>query len=712
MGLADRRAIRDRTLGVALDEHATLASALAALEAEARATLAAQGVDEAAIRTEARVELRHARAEYGIEIALGTPDAMRGAFEAAHRERFGFVGDDALIVELLRVEAIADAAAPVAALVTPPLSTAPPLATVDAWLAGASHPVPLHDRAGLAAGAIVTGPALIVDPVATTVVEPGWTAAIDPERTLILTRQTPRPPQTTEGAVDPVRLEIFAGLFMGLAEEMGAALQRSASSVNIRERLDFSCALFDGEGGLVANAPHIPVHLGSMSAAIRAVIAARTADARGIRPGDVYASNDPYRGGTHLPDITVIMPVFAGGPSPAFYVAARGHHADIGGISPGSMPPDSRAIADEGVILDDVLLVEDGRMRTAELRALLSSGPWPSRDVDRNIADLTAQVAACARGADGLTRMVADYGLATVSGYMEHLQDHAAAAVRALLAELPEGAFAYETDDGAVIRVAVRIDRIRGTATVDFAGSSDQRPTNFNAPLSVTRAAVLYVMRVLVGATIPMNDGFLRPVTVIVPEGSMLNPRFPAAIVAGNVETSQVVTDALFGALGGMAGSQGTMNNFTFGDDAHQYYETIAGGAGAGPGFMGASVVQTHMTNSRLTDPEVFETRFPVLLEEFSVRPGSGGAGRYPGGEGATRRVRFRRAMRANILSDRRRVPPFGLAGGESGGLGATYVERADGSVEHLPATAAVDMEPGDVFVIETPGGGGYGEAG
>ena len=435
-----------------------------------------------------------------------------------------------------------------------------------------------------------------------------------------------------------------------------------------------------------------------------------------MRPGDVYALNAPYQGGTHLPDITVIMPVFvpesSGDGPPAFFVAARGHHADIGGTSPGSMPPDSVSIEQEGVILDNILIVEDGRMRDAELRALLGSGPWPSRNVDQNIADLTAQVAACARGAAGLQRLVEDYGLAVVAGYMEHVQAHAESAVRALVATLSDGQFSYEMDDGAVVRVAFRVDPARGSATVDFTGTSDQRPNNFNAPRSVVRAAVLYVMRVLVDAAIPLNDGFLRPIEIVVPPGSMLDPHFPAAVVAGNVETSQVVTDALFGALGAMAAAQGTMNNFTFGDATHQYYETIAGGSGAGPGFDGTSVVQTHMTNSRLTDPEILETRFPVLLEEFSIRRGSGGTGAGRGGDGAVRRVRFRKAMRAAILSNRRRVPPFGLAGGADGAPGVNRIERADGTIEHLSATAAVEMAPGDVFVIETPGGGGYGTAG
>ena len=706
MGLADRRALAEATVALDIDDAAALAHAVEAQEVRARDELASQGVaDGVAVERWARV--RFARADFGFDVPFGPAAEMRAAFDTAHRERFGFAGEGALLVELVRVEAIAAASDEDG--VVPPLAadTAPPLGVVTAHLAGEARATPLHDRAGLAAGAQVAGPAVIVDPVATTVVEPGWTARVHAEGSLILLRHAPRTAPAQDGTPDPVRLEIFAGLFMGLAEEMGAALQRSASSVNIRERLDFSCAIFDAAGALVANAPHIPVHLGSMGESVQTIIAARDG---AMRPGDAYALNAPYRGGTHLPDITVIMPVFAGGGErPDFFVAARGHHADVGGISPGSMPPDSRTIADEGVILDDVTLVENGRLREAELRALLGSGPWPARAIDQNIADLSAQVAACARGARGLEAMARDHGLATVAAYMEHVQHHADRAVRTLIGQLSDGDFAYELDSGAVVRVAVRIDRANARATVDFTGSSDQQSTNFNAPRSVVRAAVLYVMRLMVGRSIPLNDGFLRPVEIVIPEGSMLSPRHPAAVVAGNVEVSQVVTDALLGAFGVMAASQGTMNNLTFGDDRRQYYETIAGGAGGSADGPGASAVQTHMTNSRLTDPEVLETRFPVLLEAFAIRTGSGGAGAQPGGDGTVRRLRFREPMRAAILSNRRRVAPFGLAGGKPGTVGVNSVRRADGTVEPLGSTAAVEMAAGDVFVIETPGGGGWG---
>ena len=694
IALADRRSVRQRTLGVPLAD-AGWRDAVGGLTADALAVL------PAATATVATAHLRHARTDAGIDVPVGDEAAMIAAFAAAHRERFGFVGTDTLIVERVQVEAIAPGT-PLAAAA--PAGTGEAATPITLFMAGERHPAGLHRREALAAGTTIAGPALIVDATATTAVEPGWTAAVLADGTLRLTRTTPRAAAIEDAGVDPVRLAIFGGLFMGLAEEMGSALQRSAASVNIRERLDFSCALFDAGGNLIANAPHIPVHLGSMGDCVRSLMASRP-----MRPGEVYALNDPFRGGTHLPDITVVQPVFAGGDKPAFFVAARGHHADVGGITPGSMPADSRTIHDEGVVLDNVLVVADGAMREAALRALFAGGPHPARNIDQNIADLAAQVAACARGAAGLDRLVAEQGLGVVGGYMAHVQAHAEALARRLIRGLDDGSFAYATDDGAVVRVAIRVDRAAGALTVDFTGTSEQRPGNANAPLAVVRAAVLYVLRTLVEDDAPLNDGFLRPVTLIVPAGSMLNPRFPAAVVAGNVETSQVVTDALFGALGACAGSQGTMNNFTFGDDARQYYETIAGGAGAGPGFAGASAVQTHMTNSRLTDPEVLETRFPVLLQEFSIRGGSRGTGEWPGGDGTTRRVRFRAGMTATILSDRRRVAPFGMAGGGDGAVGANRIERADGTVEPLGAVATAAMAPGDVFVIETPGGGGYG---
>ena len=500
---------------------------------------------------------------------------------------------------------------------------------------------------------------------------------------------------------------MFNNRFMGVAEEMGLALQTTASSVNIKERLDFSCAVFDETGGLVANAPHIPVHLGSMSDSVREIIRQR---GETIRAGDIYMLNAPHAGGTHLPDITVIAPVILDGEAtPAFFTAARGHHADIGGITPGSMPPDSRTIEDEGVLIENFLLVQDGRLREAETRALFASALHPARDIDRNIADLKAQIAAVMRGAEELKRLVAHYGRAGVAAYMGHVQNNAEEQIKRVIEKLEAGAFEAPMDNGGLIRVAITPDRAARTVRVDFTGTSAQAANNFNAPLAITRAAVLYVFRTLVDDNIPLNEGCLKPIEIIVPEGSMLNPRRGAAVVAGNVETSQVIVDALYGALGVLAASPGTMNNFTFGDDKRQYYETICGGSGAGAAFDGASAVQTHMTNSRLTDPEVLETRFPVLVERFAVRRGSGGAGAHVGGDGAVRRIRFRAPMTAAILANRRATAPHGLKGGASGKAGLNYVQRRDGAIEQLAATGKAEMERGDVFVIETPGGGGYG---
>ncbi len=712
MGLADRRVLRERTLGAGITESAAIAAAFDVLAEEAYRALVAQGVAGETVVVERRVHLRRGHTEHTIELDWAGTLEMIAAFDAAHLAQFGFASTQPLIVDRIVAEAVA-ASPPVEPMpVALPADAAEPRAVVPVHMAGEWHETPVLAREGLPAGHAVEGPALIIDPMSTTVVEPGWRARVDTIGNLILERAAARRVASIGTASDPARLAIFAGLFMSIAEEMGAALQRSAASVNIRERLDFSCALFDATGNLVANAPHIPVHLGSMGDSIRTIIAARggDADGRGIRRGDAYALNAPYRGGTHLPDITVIMPVFTdGGTTPAWFVAARGHHADVGGITPGSMPPDSVSVEQEGVLLDDVLVMDEGRFCEADLRALFGGGQYPARNIDQNIADLAAQLAACTRGAAGLARIAGEYGVDVVSAYMEHVQANADAATRRLIARLDDGAFAYEMDYGAVVRVAIRVNRAAETMTVDFAGTSDQLFNNFNAPVSIVRAAVLYVLRVLLDEAVPLNDGCLRSVTIVVPEGSMLNPRFPAAVVAGNVETSQVVTDAVFGALGAMAGSQGTMNNFTFGDETYQYYETIAGGSGAGPTHDGTAVIQTHMTNSRLTDPEILETRFPVLLEAFAIRRGSGGAGAHKGGDGGLRRIRFLADMTACILANRRRVPPFGLDGGVAGAVGAARVERADGSIERLGSTAKVDMQPGDVFVIETPGGGGCG---
>jgi 5-oxoprolinase (ATP-hydrolysing) len=721
MGLADTIELRQRSLG-----GAALEPVLAELEEEARAALRAQGVSEVEIHR--RAALRYEGSDTALEVDAAPFEAMSAAFEEAHRTRFGFEMEGASVVlETAVVEAVGrsssspspdwegDHAKHGGAIGEEPVTPPPPSGwSASPPLRGRDEP---YDRASLYPGTRIAGPALIVDPSATTVVEPGWQAEVDARLNLILTRATPRESRRAAGTdADPVMLEVFNNLFMAIAEEMGVALRNTATSVNIKERLDFSCALFDADGSLIANAPHIPVHLGSMGDSIRTIIDARGRgrDGRGMKPGDAYVLNAPYCGGTHLPDITVIVPVFAEDrdAEPAWYVAARGHHADVGGIAPGSMPPGSRTVHDEGVLIDNALLVDAGRFLEAEMRALLGAGAWPARSPDRNISDLKAQVAACARGAAELRRVAREYGREVIDAYMRHVMANAEEAVRRLIGTLSDGSFRYEMDNGAVVCVRVTVDRAARSARIDFTGTSPQLPDNFNAPYSICRAATLYVFRTMVDDAIPMNDGCLRPIELKVPQGSMLNPRYPAAVVAGNVETSQVITDCLFAACRALAPSQGTMNNFTFGDEgSRQYYETIAGGAGAGPGFDGASAVQTHMTNSRLTDPEILETRYPVLLERFAIRRGSGGEGANKGGDGVERRIRFLEPMRANILSNRRRVPPRGIEGGGDGAPGVNYVVRADGTEERLGATASAEMAPGDVFVIETPGGGGYGNS-
>ena len=681
IGLADVKVIREESWLKPIGEQISLEP----LERAVTQSLVEQGIPQDAIELRRRARLRYAGSDTTLEFPLAAATEMRRDFEKLHRARFGYLDERAeVIVDALVVEGIGKSG-----------GEAPTLAASG-------------DRQ------TTVGPAVISEATSTTVVEPGWTATRGSDGTLVLTRTAPAQRARAIGTdADPVMLEIFNNLFMAIAEEMGVALQSTATSVNIKERLDFSCALFARDGALIANAPHIPVHLGSMGESIRTVIDSRgdNRDGRGIRRGDAYVLNDPYRGGTHLPDITVIMPVFYSDADsePSAFIAARGHHADIGGIAPGSMPPESRTIDDEGVLIDNVLMVDEGHFREAEMRTLLASGPHPARNIDRNISDLRAQLAACVRGAEGLLDSVRDYGAEVIHAYMGHVLANAEESVRRLLGRLDDGEFDYEMDNGAHVRVAIRIDKAARSATFDFTGTSAQLPDNFNAPYSIVRAASLYVLRTLIDDPIPMNDGCLRPVELIVPEGSMLSPRYPAAVVAGNVETSQVVTDALFAATGRLAPSQGTMNNFTFGNDRHQYYETIAGGSGAGPDHDGTSAVQTHMTNSRLTDPEILETRHSVRLERFAIRRGSGGAGEHDGGDGVIRDVRFLEAMRANMLADRRRVPPRGIKGGGDAKPGRNWVERTDGSIEQMTATASAEMNAGDRFVIETPGGGGYG---
>jgi 5-oxoprolinase (ATP-hydrolysing) len=571
-----------------------------------------------------------------------------------------------------------------------------------------TYATPVFLRDALAIGQKIDGPAIIAEKNATTIVEPGWRAEVTPLGHLVLRRVAPRESRVAAGAeVDPVMLEVFNSLFMSIAEQMGVTLANTAYSVNIKERLDFSCALFDAEGALIANAPHMPVHLGSMGESVKTVI---RKNAGRIGPGDVYVLNDPYNGGTHLPDVTVITPVFdEPGNELLFYVGSRGHHADIGGVTPGSMPPFSRTVEDEGVLIDNVKLVEGGLLMEDRMRRILAEAAHPARNIDQNLADLRAQIAANEKGAQELRKMVADYGLDVVKAYMRHVQDNAEESVRRVISALKDGEFSYEMDNGAVIRVKIKSGVDRRGATIDFTGTSAQLDSNFNAPSAVVYAAALYVFRTMVDADIPLNAGCLKPLHIIIPEGCMLNPRPPAATVAGNVETSQCITDTLYGALGVMAASSGTMSNFTFGNAQYQYYETISGGSGAGPGFHGCDTVQVHMTNSRLTDPEVLEWRFPVRIEEHSIRRGSGGRGKWNGGNGATRRIRFLEPMNGAVLSGHRRVPPYGLEGGEPGGLGHNWVERANGESIELSYADEIDMKAGDVFVIETPGGGGYG---
>ena len=695
IGIADVKAIREMSWLKPLGED--FSTALADLEVRAREALIEQRVHPGRIDFLRRARLRTAGSDTTIDIAAASPQEMRSAFADLHQRRFGYVDEDAEVtVDALVVEAVG--------------RTSPPLDLGGRGGRSACDPADIFART---AEEEVLGYALIFDPSSTTVVEPGWRAERVEDGTLILTRSVPLKREKAIGTdVDPVRLEIFNNLFMAIAEEMGVALQSTATSVNIKERLDFSCAIFDGSGALIANAPHIPVHLGSMGESIRRIIEARGQgrDGRGIRRGDAYVLNDPYRGGTHLPDITVIVPVFYDDEEePPAFVAARGHHADIGGIAPGSMPPDSRSIDQEGVLIDNELLVDEGHFREGETRALLSSGKWPARNPGRNISDLKAQLAACTRGAEMLAQRAREYGAEVVSAYMNHVLANAEESVRRLLGRLDDGEFDYAMDNGAHVQVRISVDKAARSAIFDFTGTSDQLPDNFNAPYSIVRAASLYVVRTLIDDAIPMNDGCLRPIRLIVPEGSMLNPRYPAAVVAGNVETSQVVTDALFAATGQLAPSQGTMNNFTFGNEQYQYYETIAGGSGAGPDHDGTSAVQTHMTNSRLTDPEILESRLPVRLDQFAVRRGSGGAGAHKGGDGAIRAVTFLESMQANILANRRLVPPRGIHGGSDAHGGRNWIERSDGSVEMLSATASVDVGVGDRFVIETPGGGGFG---
>ncbi|GHE36624.1 hydantoinase B/oxoprolinase family protein [Streptomyces capitiformicae] len=709
IGLADTTAMREQSVEAPLEPAAMpgILSTADDLEGATRAELLAEDVPEDRIRVTRRAQLRYDGTDTALGVELAEPATMRRAFEERHRATYSFTLDRPIVVEALSVEATGLTAPPDLSALAPyeGLTTTPE--TVSLHTGGAWLDVPLHRREELPPGETVTGPAIITEPGATTVVDDGWRAATTHDGHLVMERAAVTESSDLGTESDPVLLEVFNNLFMSIAEQMGARLESTAQSVNIKERLDFSCALFDPDGNLVANAPHIPVHLGSMGTSVKEVIRRRGTS---MHPGDTYAVNDPYHGGTHLPDVTVITPVFdPEGDRILFYVASRGHHAEIGGIQPGSMPANSRTIDEEGILFDNWLLAENGRFRERETLRLLTEAPYPSRNPQTNLADLRAQIAANRKGVDEVARMIDDFGLDVVQAYMRHVQDNAEESVRRVIDALDDGEYAYETDSGAVIRVQVRVDRENRSATIDFTGTSAQLSGNFNAPFAVVNAAVLYVFRTLVADDIPLNDGCLRPLNIVVPPGSMLAPEPPAAVVAGNVETSQAITGALYAALRVQAEGSGTMNNVTFGNERHQYYETVASGSGAGDGFPGAPVVQTHMTNSRLTDPEVLEWRLPVLLDEFAVRRGSGGAGRWRGGDGAVRRIRFHEPMTVSTLSQHRRIPPYGMAGGAPGALGANRVERADGSVVELGGSDSADVGPGDVLVIETPGGGGYG---
>jgi 5-oxoprolinase (ATP-hydrolysing) len=711
MGLADQAEMREKAVEAKLGA-AALARELEALAKAASDELVLQGVEAARVRVLMRVHVKYEGTDTALIVPYGSVEDITAAFEAAYRKQFSFLmRGKQLIVEAVSVEALSagESFRPAAEGGVGAIGEGPRAeVTVRMYTGGKWHETPLFRRESLSPGHRIPGPAIIAEANATTVVEPGWRAEVTKLDHLVLERVVPREKRVALGTeADPVMLEIFNNLYMSIAEQMGLRLQNTAYSVNIKERLDFSCALFDAQGNLIANAPHMPVHLGSMGESIKTVIRENTGK---MKPGNVYVLNAPYNGGTHLPDVTVITPVFDDkGAEILFYVGSRGHHADIGGITPGSMPPDSKTVEEEGVLIDNFQLVEQGRFRERETIALLSSGKYPARNVQQNLADLQAQIAANEKGVQALRDMVAHFGLDVVRAYMRHVQANAEESVRRVIGVLKDGAFELPLDNGATIRVRIAIGADRRSAVIDFAGTSPQLPNNFNAPSAVSMAAVLYVFRTLVDDEIPLNAGCLKPLDVRIPDGCMLNPRYPAAVVAGNVETSQCVTDALYGALGVLAGSQGTMNNFTFGNDRYQYYETIAGGSGAGPDFDGTDVVQTHMTNSRLTDPEVLEWRFPVLLESFEIRAGSGGAGRHRGGHGAVRRVRFLEPMTAAILSNHRRVPPYGMRGGGPGAPGRNYVLRADGGTQQLGPTDRANMAIGDVFVVETPGGGGYG---
>ncbi|MBN9064502.1 MAG: 5-oxoprolinase [Rhizobiales bacterium 65-9] len=712
MGLANVRATRQRALDIPLDARAPGAIAAAAqpLLDHAVAEIAGQGVRRDAIETFVRAHIRYAGTDTALIVAAGSASEMKRAFETAHRARFGFIDETkAIVVEAIEIEGVGGGAPFSETSLDNAASQTKPAREARFFSHGAWREARVYLRGAITPGSRIAGPAIIVEPNQTVIVEEGWEAQLTPRDHLVLSRVKAREQRSAVGThADPVMLEIFNNLFMSIAEQMGVTLQNTAYSVNIKERLDFSCAVFDAEGSLVANAPHMPVHLGSMDKSVETVIRNNT----DIKPGDVYVLNAPYNGGTHLPDITVCTPVFDDAQKEIlFWVASRGHHADVGGLAPGSMSPLATHIEEEGVYIDNFKMVDQGRFREAELVALLTGARYPVRNVRQNVADLKAQAAANEKGVAELRKMIGHFGLDVVRAYMGHVQDNAAESVRRVIDALEDSHFDYPMDQGCAIRVKITVDKAKREATVDFTGTSEQRGDNFNAPAPVTRAAVLYVFRVMVDDDIPMNAGCLRPINIVVPDGSMLSPRYPAAVVAGNVEVSQAVTNCLFGALKAMAAAQGTMNNLTFGNDDYQYYETICSGSPAGPGWNGTSGVHTHMTNSRLSDPEIFELRFPVVLEDFHIRPGSGGKGRWSAGDGTSRTIRFLQTMDCAILSSHRKVRPFGMMGGEPGHVGKTLVRRKDGRVDQLGGCDQTVIEAGEAVTVVTPTGGGWGAA-
>jgi len=718
MGLAHIRASRERSIEAPLnaDTMRKIENLAFDLGSETTEELLDEGVEHDDIAIGTFVHLRYEGADTALPIPFSEPDIMARDFEMLHRQRFGFISPEkSIFAAAIEVEAagggeVAEVARPGTALESvSETASAQVCDTTRFYSSGAWRDAAVYLRKQINPGMKLLGPALLIEPNQTVVIEDGWQLEVSPRNDLVLRRSVPRPRERLGTEADPVLLEVFNNLFMSIAEQMGEALRNTAQSVNIKERLDFSCAIFDTEGHLVANAPHLPVHLGSMDRSVETIIRLRRSE---MRPGDVYMLNAPYNGGTHLPDITVVTPVFdEQGTDILFYVASRGHHADVGGITPGSMTPRATTIEEEGVYIDNVKLVDQGRFLEDETRALLQGAKYPARQPDKNIADLKAQVAASAKGEAELHKMVAHFGLDVVKAYMQHVQNNAEASVRRLLARLSDGHFRVEMDQGTCVEVRITVDREARTATVDFTGTSPQQANNFNAPEPVTRAAVLYTFRVMVDEPIPMNAGCLKPIEIIIPDGSMLSPTYPGAVVAGNVETSQIVTNALFAALGALGSTQGTMNNLTFGNEQVQYYETLCSGAPAGPGFSGAAGVHVHMTNTRLTDPEILELRYPVLLEEFSIRRGSGGVGKWNSGDGTRRVIRFLERMDCAILSSSREVPPFGLDGGEPGETGNNLVRRKNGNQEQLKGCDQTVLEPGEAIIIITPTGGGFGHA-